>query len=81
METDSTSGTDNIIAALGQSNRVCHVYLHHFAGWQLERVLAAMQAPSPELTDLWLSSNGETMPVIPDSFLRICPTSVTLRLD
>jgi hypothetical protein len=28
-----------------------------------------MQVPFPELTDLWLSSYGETVPVIPDSFL------------
>jgi hypothetical protein len=64
-----SSGTDNIIAALGQSNRVCHVDLSDLAGWQLEQVLAAMQVPFPELTDLWLSSYGETAPVNPDSFL------------
>ena len=38
-------------------------------GWQLEQVLAAMEVPFPELTGLRLSSSGETMPVIPDSFL------------
>jgi hypothetical protein len=65
------SGTDNIIAALGQSNRVCQVDLWDFASWQLEKVLAAMQVPFPELTnlDLELSSNGQATPVIPDSFL------------
>jgi hypothetical protein len=60
---------DNIIAALGQSNRVRQVELVYLAGWQLENVLAAMQAPFPELTDLELSSYSETPPVIPDSFL------------
>ena len=30
----STSRTDNIIAALGQSNRVCQVLLSHLASWQ-----------------------------------------------
>jgi hypothetical protein len=66
---DSSSGTDNIIASLGQSNRVCQVFLSSLAGWQLEQVLAAMQVPFPELAYLHLSSNGETAPVIPDSFL------------
>ena len=63
-----TQDTDQIIAALGQSNRVCQVDLY-LAGWQMEQVLAAMQVPFPELTDLWLTSQGETMSVIPDSFL------------
>ncbi len=39
------------------------------AGWQLEKVLAAMRVPFPELTHLQLISDGETVPVIPDSFL------------
>jgi hypothetical protein len=62
------SGTDNIIAALGRSNRVCKVFLD-LASWQMEQVLAAMQVPFPELMALQLFSNGETLPVIPDSFL------------
>jgi F-box-like len=64
-----SSGIDNIIAALEQSNRVSHVFLYHFACWQLEQVLAQMQIPFPELTDLQLTSSDETVPVIPDSFL------------
>ena len=63
------SGTDDIIATLGQSNRVCEVFFRDLAGWQMENILAAMQVPFPELTGLWLYSNGETMPVLPDSFL------------
>jgi hypothetical protein len=63
------SGTGNVIAALEQSNRVCRVILWGLAGWQLENVFAAMQVPFPELTDLRLRSNGETLPVTPDSFL------------
>ena len=62
-------GADNVIAALGQSNRVCQVAFSRLKGWQLEKVLAPMQVSFPELTDLELSSYGET-PVIPDSFLR-----------
>jgi hypothetical protein len=44
-----SSGTDNIMAALEKSNRVCQVYLRDLAGWQLEQVLAAMQVPFPEI--------------------------------
>ena len=64
------SGTDNTVAALGQSNRVCEVNLQ-LAAWQFEKVLAAMHVPFPELTALQLRliSDGETLPVIPDSFL------------
>jgi hypothetical protein len=62
-------GTDNVIAALEQSNRIFQVSLWYLAGWQLEEVLAAMQAPFPKLTDLRLWSHFETLPVIPDSFL------------
>jgi hypothetical protein len=61
--------TDNVIAALGQSNHVCEVDLRYITGWQLEEVLAAMQVPFPELTDLELRSDRKTMPVVPDSFL------------
>ena len=57
----------NIIAALGQSNRVCEVDLQ-LTGWQLEEVSAQMQVPFPELTLMQLSSHDETS-VIPDSFL------------
>ncbi|KAN0116297.1 hypothetical protein V8E52_006122 [Russula decolorans] len=66
---ESTQDFDNIIAALEQSNRVCQVSLWYLAAWQLEKVLATMQVPFPELTDLQLTSNDETVPVIPDSFL------------
>ena len=58
----------NIITALGQSNRVHQVALH-LAGWQLENVLAAMQVPFPELTELRFWSYDKTLPVIPDSFM------------
>ena len=63
------SGTDNIIAALGQTSRVCKVALWGLADRQLERVLAAMQVPFPELTDLWLACSNREVPVIRDSFL------------
>src|SRR5882757_741443 len=47
-----SSGTDNVVAALGQSNRVCEVRLWGLAdpSRQLEEVMAAMQVSFPELT-------------------------------
>ena len=65
------SSTDNVIAALGHSNRVRKVNLFWaVADRQLEEVFAAMQVPFPELTELRLSTRVETPPVIPDSFLN-----------
>jgi hypothetical protein len=66
---DLSSDIDNIIAALEQSNRVCQVNLESLKDWQLEDILAAMQVPFPELTDLHLTPYRETELVIPDSFL------------
>jgi len=63
-----TNTTDNVIAALGQRNRVCQVALG-LDGWQLEEVLAPMHMSFPELTRLGLWSYGEPPTVIPDSFL------------
>ena len=64
------SGTDNIVAALGQTNRVCQVSLWDLADQPLERVLAAMQGPFPELTGLRLRLYSDReVPVIPDSFM------------
>ena len=66
----SLADMDNIIAALGQSNRVCRVDLK-LGGWLLEEVLAPMQVPFPELTDLqlWIYGSIVTTSIIPDSFL------------
>ena len=50
--------TDNIVAALVPSNRVCQVDLWDLAGLKLEKVLAPMQVPFPELTELRLWSNA-----------------------
>ena len=70
--TQSNSGTHwhNVIAALGQSNRVRVVSFSALSGWQLEEVLAVMQVPFPKLTDLRITSDCGTVPVIPDSFLN-----------
>ena len=63
-----SSSMDNI-AALEHSYRVFRVSLLDLVGWQLEEVFLTMQATFTELSDLRLSSNGETLPVIPNSFL------------
>ena len=64
-----SSGTDNLIAALGQSNRVCGVSLRYFTRWQLEKVMATMQVSFPKLTLIQLMSHDETLSAIPNSFL------------
>ncbi len=68
-EMTSSSGADNIVVALKQSNRVCQVDLSDLANRDLEKVFAAMQVPFPELTHLSLASGGLTPPVTPDLFL------------
>ena len=73
-----SSGTDNVIAALGRSNRVYAVSLWGLARWQLENVMAAMQVPFPALTAIImrLTSHDETLSAIPDSFLGESATSL-----
>ena len=65
--------TDNIIAALEQSNRVFKVNLCGLEDRRSGEVLAAMQVPFPELRDLrFISHNeasGASACVIPNSFL------------
>jgi hypothetical protein len=66
---ESDRATENIITALGQNSRVCQVYLN-LADLELGRVLAAMEVPFPELTELWLLPPFRTeLLTIPDSFL------------
>jgi hypothetical protein len=69
---DESLGMDNIIAALGQSDRVCQVDLCLPGGGEgSEEALAAMQVPFPELTQMRISSDddSETAAGIPDSFM------------
>ena len=72
-----SSGTDNVIAALGRSSRVCQVSLS-LANCHLEKVMAAMQVPFPALTDLWLYLYDEALSAIPDSFLGGSATSLRI---
>ena len=60
---------DNIIAVLERRDRVCQIYLTDVQSSDMEILLAAMQQPFPELTHLSFRSEGETVPVVPDSFL------------
>ena len=61
-----TECVDNIIAALERSDRVSQIGLMNFNSY-LDELLAALQEPFPEPTNLMLGSHGG--PVIPDSFL------------
>ena len=62
-------GFDSIIALLEHSDRVCQIKLKAIPGRFLEKGSTVMQQPFPELTLLLLESFGETVPVLPDSFL------------
>jgi hypothetical protein len=64
-----TVGVNNIIAALERRDPVVKIELTHVNSSSLEKVLAAMHVPFPELTDLRLWSDDETVPALPDSFL------------
>ena len=81
----SVSALDNVIAALGQSNRICRFWFSSLFSWHLEKVLALMEVSFPELTSLSLCSNYETLPVIPGipySFLGgSAPRLLFLELD
>jgi hypothetical protein len=60
---------DNIIAVLERRDRICEITLRNVPRSRLEKISAAMHEPFPELTHLLLWSYGETVSVLPDSFL------------
>ena len=60
---------DNIVAVLDRRDRLRHIDLRGVSSSYLKIVLAAMQEPFPELTDLQLWSDGKTMTILPESFL------------
>jgi hypothetical protein len=60
----ATRDEDNVLAALQHSNRVCKLYLT-LRTKQLEKLVAAMQAPYPALENLGLTF-GRTAPVLPE---------------
>ena len=73
---------DNIVVALGHSDRVYRIDLMLPDHLQWNKVLATMQVPFPALTDLLLHCKDETGPVIPDTFLGgSAPCLRYLRLE
>src|SRR5712691_5091953 len=72
-------GVTNIVAALGQRNRVYQICLRSIPNslWAVgtRRDVAAMKEPFPALThlELWSSSHGEDGPALPDSFWADLP--------
>ena len=66
----SSRSVDDIVFALGHSDRICRIWLLISGREQWDKVLAAMQVPFPALTDLaLLCHQGGAAPVIPDNFL------------
>ena len=65
-----TEGVDNIIAVLERgSNRVSQIDLRGIPSSHLDKVLAVMQIPLPELGYLLFESHDEMVTVLPDLFL------------
>ena len=60
---------DNILAALEHNDRICELELFLAASSQMEKVFTAMQQPFPALARLELEPIGETVPIVPASFL------------
>ena len=67
----STKGADNLVAALKCNDRVCKIDLSISSETLAEILLAAIQQPFPELTELmlWWRGKIDKTEVIPDSFL------------
>ncbi len=65
----SVSRVNNVIVVLGHGNRICTIHLWELESRQLKKVLAAMQKPFPEMTNLQLHTSHKSAPVVPDSFL------------
>jgi len=68
-ERHSTSGWDNVVAALEQNDRVCEVTLLDLSFLTLEAVLKKMERPFPQLAYLELRAYDVTLFNPPDSFL------------
>ena len=79
-----TDGVDSVVAVLERSDRVDNIELYANSSPPVEEVLAAMQGPFPELTELQLRLQGKTGTVraLPDSFLGgSAPRLRLLRLE
>jgi hypothetical protein len=72
---------DNVVAALEHHERVRQIFLGAVPNPVWGMLIAAMQAPFPELTSLSLWSKDRSVPVLPDSFLGgFAPRLRTLTL-
>ena len=60
---------DSIIAALEHHDRISELDILNMPSSRMERVMAAMQQPFPELTHLQLQHGDKPRPVVPASFL------------
>ena len=69
-EIHSKEGVTDVIAALRHPNRVCKI---DYRNWQFQdsflKEFAAIDKPFPALVCLELTSFGQNVPVLPDSFL------------
>jgi len=73
--------TTGIVAALKQHCRVRKINIQGIPN-SLMKEFAAMKQPFPELTSLKLISNGENVPILPDSFLGgSAPRLHSINLD
>jgi hypothetical protein len=61
--------TDNAIATLGHTDRICEIYVQNSDQDPFERFAAAVQVSFPALTDLSLWSFCCEPPTLPDSSL------------
>ena len=81
---DSTSNFDNVIAALEHNDRVREVTLEHLSFLQLNKAVARMEQPFPELMFLELRTKPEMwlpLPSLPSSFLGVsAPCLIKLKL-
>ena len=64
-----TKSTGNVVAVLEHNDRVCRIDLCGDHRLSIERALAAMHQPFPELTDLVIKMRFGTVTPLPDSFL------------
>jgi len=81
IQTSSLGGwfNDNIIAAFKHNDRISEIYIDFISeGGSLE-LGKVMQGPYPALTDLKLSSFGDTASGISDSFLGVSQAAPRLR--
>ena len=65
----SAEAEENIIAALGQRDRISEITLRGLAGYMMERFAALMEEPLPALTSLNLSVIDGMKKSLPEGFL------------